>query len=296
MKKIASDPIRAGHLGGLAGLFIVGAIIGAPAFGGPIFFKNFVPDFYQHQKSGPDTNVPLERDVKFGYTGPAPAAVPSYDTTPEFWEQGGGWCCVAAFVNSFYFLEKNYGITGLFTRPDKEAEFEKAKGRLPTWQEEMIFAIEDLAKDMGLDGMTPIAVDDRIPKHVRKLQAAAKFPVGFDKLTYSEFDVTVGGTGTRTVTRQDANAAGSLIPGPAVTDSVFDLYRTELCHSEDVTIRIEYPEARRQAAIDDIRTKESAEQTRLGRDLTDAEFDKIVRDVLGPDLPWWFFSFHVMIT
>src|SRR5258706_14969647 len=102
--------VRAGPLAGLARLFIVGAIIGAPAFGGPIFFKNFVPDFYQHQKSGPDTNVPLERDVKFGYAGPAPAAVPSYDTTPEFCEQGGGWCCVAACVNSFYFLEKNYGI------------------------------------------------------------------------------------------------------------------------------------------------------------------------------------------
>jgi hypothetical protein len=192
----------------LAAAFVV-AVVGTPAFGSPIFFKNNVPDFYQHQKSGPDTNVPLDNDLRFGYAGPAPGAVPSYDTTPEFWEQRGGWCCVAAFVDSFYFLEKTYGITGLFTRPDKEAKFEKDNMRKPTWQEQMIFAIEDLAQDMGLDGMTPIAGTDRIPTHVRKLQAAAKFPAGGpDKLTYTEFDVTAGfGTGTPTVTRQDANAA-----------------------------------------------------------------------------------------
>jgi hypothetical protein len=257
-------------------------------------FKDpFVPDFYQHQKAGDNANQALERDVRFNDAAPRPGVVPDYATTPNWWENGGGWCCVVALVNSFYFLEEAYGIEGLFTRADKEAEFQRAQGRAPTWQERMIFAIEDLAKDMGLTGLPGLA-DPAIPRHVRKLEDAATFPAGspYHKLTYSEFMLDTG-----RVFERKADPLGALAPATNVSASyrsLFDVYRAELCRSEDVTITIQYPEARRLAVIATVRTREAAERAALGRDLTDAEFDAIVRDVLGPDLPWWFFSFHVM--
>ena len=129
-------------------------------------FKNpFVPDFYQHQKAGDDANRAAERDVTFDDAAARPATVPDYATSPNWWENGGGWCCVAAIVDSLYWLEQAYGIQGLYTRADKEAAFQAANGRAPTWQEKMIFAIEDLAKDMGLTGLPGLA-DPAIPRSV----------------------------------------------------------------------------------------------------------------------------------
>jgi hypothetical protein len=257
-------------------------------------FKNpFVPDFYQHQKAGNNANRPAERDVTFDDAAARPATVPDYATAPNWWENGGGWCCVVGIVNSLYWLEQAYGIQGLYTRPDKEAAFQAANGRAPTWQERAIFAIEDLAKDMGLTGLPGLA-DPPIPRSVRKLEAASTFPPGspYHKLTYSEFELNTG-----SVVQFSADSAGAFMPGRDVSGSygsLFDVYRSELCRSEDVTITIQYPAARRNMVIADIRARVAVQEAVLGRMLTDAEFRAIVNAALGPDLPWWFFSFHVM--
>ncbi len=145
-------------------VLIATTVIGAPAYGTPIFVKPNVPDFYQHQKAGDDANKDPLVDKAFDSPaprGPAPRpadppGVPSYDTGTNWWERGGGWCCVTAFVNSFYFLEKTYGFTGFFTRPEAEAAFAATHmGNLPTWQQEMIYATEDMARDLGFTNMIP---------------------------------------------------------------------------------------------------------------------------------------------
>ena len=101
-----------------------------PAKADTIYIQPNVPDFYQHQKSGPLVNVPGE-NLNFTNPVPQPPAneIPSYSMTPDWWENGGGWCCITAYVNSFYYLEQQFGFTGLFTRPD---------GAGHTWQEQMV--------------------------------------------------------------------------------------------------------------------------------------------------------------
>jgi hypothetical protein len=64
--------------------------------------------------------------------------------TPNWWEDGGGWGCITACVDSFYYLEKQFDFTGL--RPDSVGH---------TWQEQMVYAIEDMANDVfGLTGLS----------------------------------------------------------------------------------------------------------------------------------------------
>jgi hypothetical protein len=185
---------------------------------GPVFFKPNIPDFYQHQKAGPLVNVPNDSDMNFNNPVPQPAVVPSYDLSPTWWEDGGGWCCVAAFVNSFYFLEKTDGYDGLFTRTGGEGK---------SWQELMIYAVEDMAKDYIIDGTRDL------PQYVRKLEAqsAAKLqnegkPAGAP-LSYSEFEMS----GSNVVERT-ADASGTLGSAMNVSGSfsnLFDVYLSELC-------------------------------------------------------------------
>ncbi|MGD9614907.1 MAG: PEP-CTERM sorting domain-containing protein [Alphaproteobacteria bacterium] len=193
------------------------------------FFKPFLPDFYQHQKAGPTVNVPNDADVDFGNAAPQPPnnQIPSYAMTPDWWEDGGGWCCITAFVNSFYFLEKRYDWNGLFTRPD---------GAGKTWQEQMVYAIEDMAIEVfGLEGNAPVP----IPKYVRDLENEAAAGAKSRHLTISQYTLDSG-----KVMKQDADAAGDLLPETDVSGqfaSLFDAYRVELCKSQDVTVRWEYP-------------------------------------------------------
>lgn len=88
-------------------------LIWAPSALATPFCKSDLPDFFQHQKSGPKVNVPGE-NLDFDNPVPRPATVPSYDLTTQWWENGGGWCCVTAFVDSFYYLEKHFGYDGFF--------------------------------------------------------------------------------------------------------------------------------------------------------------------------------------
>jgi len=208
----------------IAAITFVGA-----AHGGP-FFKPDLPDFYQHQKAGPLVNVPNEA-LNFTNPVPQPATVPSYDVGPTWWENGGGWCCVTAFVNSFYYLEKHFGYDGFFTRTGEPAG--------TTWQQEMIFAIEDFAKEFIINGTRDI------PEYVRKLETESRTKIK-DKgeaarpgLTYSEFTLDSG-----KIMDQMDDGKGNLLPAFDVTatfGSLFGVYHDELCRSEDVTLRLTDP-------------------------------------------------------
>jgi uncharacterized repeat protein (TIGR01451 family) len=194
------------------------------------FFKPDLPDFYQHQKSGPFVNVEMDRDMDFSKT-PAgrPGTVPDYDLTTEWWEKGFGWCCVAAFVNSFYYLEKHFGYDGLFTRTGGEEK---------TWQEQMVFAIEDFAINLfPSEGGT---LD--VPQYVRKLESESRMKIqdrggqAPPPLSYAEFFRD----GTGKVMKQEFDENGNPLPVEDVSErfeSLFDVYHAELCHSEDVTVR-----------------------------------------------------------
>ncbi len=133
---------------------VLGALLfwGLETHGAP-FFKPDVPDFYQHQQSGSDPAQPFNMpelapaDPPIVMQGGMERLMPGF-TNGNWWEDGGGWCCVTAFVNSFYFLDR-HGFRGLFdgdpTKP---------------WQERMAFAIEDLA--IGLLGLVPDGGDPTV--------------------------------------------------------------------------------------------------------------------------------------
>jgi hypothetical protein len=237
------------------------------------FFKPDLPDFYQHQKSGSDPAKAYNAPDLAPSDPPNPLR-PGY-TNPDWWEDGGGWCCIAAFTNSFYFLDK-HGAPGLFDHSNLDPVVGPPFHGGRTWQERMAYAIEDLAIDtFGLqlggdpDGGGPrtrSAVDGG-PQHTIP-DFLAKYGYGPDKLLYSEFFLDGGN-----VVRSDgASICGTdvCIPPPAATPtpftSLFDVYYQELLRSEDVVFRIEYPAG----TVDP--TKSCADQ----------------------GLPWWCFSYHMV--
>jgi hypothetical protein len=199
----------------------------ALAYAGPILnTKRNLPDFYQHQLARDSANVENDALLDFGPDGPVPAGKPSYDLTDKWWEKGGGWCCVAAHVNSFYFLEKTYGYDGLFTPEGGDAR---------TWLELMVYSIEHMAIDY-------IYGPFEIPDYLRKLEQRSADKItkkgGTPKapLVYKEFTLDGG-----KVVKQTADAKGMLGAKTDVSSTfanLFEAYHAELCASEDVTIRL----------------------------------------------------------
>jgi hypothetical protein len=209
--------------------FAVTALLAIPVGASPIgFYKPHLPDFYQHQLAADVTNVENDADLDFAPDAPLPGGKPSFDLTDKWWEAGGGWCCVSAHVNSFYFLEAHWGYKGLYT-PDT--------GAGKSWLELMVYATEHMAVDY-IYGAVPL--DDRIPTYLRKLEKRSADTLTKDgkakkpALSYKEF--TLGGGG---VEKKTADAAGKLGKGVKsdYTD-LFDAYHAELCKSQDVTIRL----------------------------------------------------------
>lgn len=198
------------------------------------FFKPHVPDFYQHQKAPPQINVESEDDIvadNFSHSAPRPATVPSYDTGPTWWENGGGWCCVSAYVNSFYYMEKNFGYDGFFTRTGGESR---------TWQEQMIYATEDFANTLIELGTESIA------QHIRRLEKESRAKIAAmggtppKPLSYKEY--FRGASGDILVVEDDGTG---MLGTPDFTSpglrSLFDVYRAELLRSEDVVLRLQFP-------------------------------------------------------
>ncbi|MDJ0729134.1 MAG: PEP-CTERM sorting domain-containing protein [Crocosphaera sp.] len=221
---------------------ILGSVIWASAAYSATFFKPHLPDFYQHQKAGPDVQTEDESKVVPGFpsAAPKPGNVPSYDLIPNWWEKNGGWCCVTAFVNSFYFLEKNYGYHGLFTRTGGETK---------NWLEQMIYAIEDFAEDFffgGLPALPPGEDPDDYDfraRHLRKIEEESKQKLENSgkkpksPLSYSRF-VESGGQVVRGT--YDNKGKLALVKDVSSTfSSLFEAYHAELCRSEDVTVRFE---------------------------------------------------------
>jgi len=237
------------------GAALLGCI--APVHATP-FFRPDLPDFYQHQKSGSDLTKPYNNPGWPPNPGHPPDAQPNplkpgYNNG-NWWEDGSGWCCAAAFTNSFYSLDKQ-GFVGLF---DHSAKSPSGLGGTPadqdkTWQERMAYAIEDLRIETDRTGKT-------IPDFL------AKYGYGPDKLSYSEFFLDGG----KVKKSNGASLCGVqvCVPPPGSTSttftSLFDAYSTELLRGEDVELRIEYP-----------------------------SFDP-TRSCPDQNLPWWCTSFHIL--
>lgn len=196
---------------------------------GPIsFIKPHVPDFYQHQLAPDAVNVEKDADIDFNKAQPKRATVPAYDQTPLWWEDGGGWCCVAAHVNSFYFLEKQYGYDGLFTRDG---------GELQPWLNQMTYAIEDMAEDLFFNSLSPSEHLRKLEKQsADKLKKAGKTPK--PPLSYSVFFPSGSDI---FVTTADAVGKFPFSPVKTTFSNLFEAYHHELCRSEDVEIRLEMP-------------------------------------------------------
>src|SRR6266545_5900115 len=153
------------------------------------FFKPDLADFYQHQKSGSDPARPFGIPALAPNDPPAPLQ-PGY-TNGNWWEDGGGWCCIAAFTNSFYFLDK-HGFPGLFDHSNLDPVVGPPFHAGRTWQERMAYAIEDLAIDLfgltlGPDPDGPLgprtrsAVEGGVKKTIPEF--LRKYGYGTDKLT-----------------------------------------------------------------------------------------------------------------
>jgi hypothetical protein len=226
------------------------------------FFKPHLPDFYQHQKSGPKVNVEDDDKIDFSNPTPRPNTVPSYDLATEWWENGGGWCCVAAFVSPFYYLEKQFGYDGLFTRTGGEAK---------TWQEQMVFATEDFAVNLIPDGTETIA------RHVRRLEAESEKKIegqgrkAIWPLSFSEFFLSSG----KVTKRADDGEGKPLadVDASATCGSLFDVYHAELCRHQDVTIRLAFFQL---------------------VDPTDITKGFVFQNFLLAGNTWWRSSFHVV--
>jgi len=198
------------------------------------FFKPHVPDFYQHQKAPPQINVESDDDIvadNFSHSAPRPTTVPSYNTEPNWWENRGGWCCVSAYVNSFYYMEKNFGYDGFFTRTGGENR---------TWQEQMIYATEDFANTLIELGTESIA------QHIRRLERESRMKIASKggkppkPLSYKEY--FRGALGDILVVEDDGT--GTFGPPDFISSglrSLFDVYRAELLRGEDVVLRLQFP-------------------------------------------------------
>lgn len=268
-----------------ARLFLIVAAVWlwAPgAAGGPLFFKPDLPDFYQHQKSGSDPAKPFKQPdlapadppiVVDPVTG-MEQIKPGF-TNGNWWENSGGWCCVAAFVNSFHFLDRN-GFPGLFNGDPAKP-----------WQQRMAFAIEDLAIDfLGLipngdpDGAGPRMRSDKggprksIPEHL------AKHGYGPDKLEFSEYFWDEAAGKVKQVT------PAGIVDAPFAT--MFDVYHAELLRSEDVVVRMEILTAAEQARFNVL-----ARKFRDGT-ITVAELLELRGLLAIVEHVWWGISFHVV--
>ena len=163
----------------------------------PIYVPD-VPDFYQHQKSVSDPAEPMF-NIPFGggvqnvpiENRPNPIQ-PGYDSN-KWWEYTGGWCCITAFVDDFYKLDKQ-GFTGVFDHSNRGVA---DQGK--TWQQRSSYATEDFG--IRYQGLVPDPADpanlkkydytfpDPLKTAVQKYLAAYGFP-GSTFTTYTFNSVT----------------------------------------------------------------------------------------------------------
>ncbi|WP_062261185.1 hypothetical protein [Endozoicomonas arenosclerae] len=109
--------------------FLLSALMGTSTLRAESVFRPHVPDFYQHQQSGPE---------RFNPPGSPPLPLsPGYDNG-EWHEADGGYCMYTALTNAFYALEKQFGLmlfdfTQLGTRHKNRS-----------WLERAIYLLEDM--------------------------------------------------------------------------------------------------------------------------------------------------------
>jgi hypothetical protein len=124
--------------------------LGISATAAPTWLPD-IPDFYQHQKSGSDgANAPYKFPTGANTVARPAIFTPGYanPTDRSWWEWGynpntagstggaaGGWCCIAAFTNAFYYWDV-HGFNGLFNHGGVQPLLNRAN-----------YAIEDLAID-----------------------------------------------------------------------------------------------------------------------------------------------------
>jgi hypothetical protein len=202
----------------------------------PTFLPD-IPDFYQHQKSGSDAaNLPYKMPTGVNPV-PRPATfTPGYanPTDRSWWEWGynpntagstggesGGWCCVAAFTNAFYFWDI-HGFSGLFNHGGVQPLLNRAN-----------FAIEDLAVDFfGMNGTAPVDIPDYIHQYI---------PSGGP--TYSEYFLD-SASGHIKRSNDASNCGAGLICDPALSadtgfTSFFPLYKNLIDNGQTVMLYIE---------------------------------------------------------
>jgi hypothetical protein len=190
------------------------------------YIKPDLAAFYQHQKSGADfSNPPWNIPANAPDPPPSPLA-PSYDLTRNWWEDQGGWCGTTAWINSFYYWDRN-GYPGLF---DHSSLGTNHQGR--TWLERFVYANEDLAIRAGGGSSAGCASFPRSGANLAPLGVIpdylSAYGHGTNSLVYSEYfwDTTANQVKQRTPTGDVA----------ASFTNMFDLYYTELLRSEDVVV------------------------------------------------------------
>jgi len=221
------------------GICILGFALAEAGFGGTIEFN--VPDFYQHQRS-PTPAVNQEDDTKIDFSKAAakPASAPSFDLNgPTWWEDGGGWCCMSALVDNFYYLEKAFGWQGFFTRGDRSDPAKKFDNTLGDWQQQMVYDTEDAALN--------IIFGPKVTRgqYVRSIGSA--FPFLYSEFVADNpFNAAKGRTQSFSggaILESDDDGTGKLGAPVAVPQyaSLFEVVQTAICRGDAVDILIDYP-------------------------------------------------------
>ena len=218
----------------LFGVVLDVVALGLGASAAPTFLPD-IPDFYQHQKSGSNAaNIPYKFPTGANPV-PRPATfTPGYanPTDRSWWEWGynpdtagstgggaGGWCCIAAFTNAFYYWDV-HGFSGLFNHGGVEPLLNRAN-----------YAIEDLAIDFFDMNGTGAST---IPQFM-------DFYLPGGRPTYSEYFLDGG----QVKKSNNPSACGfGLICDPAASTntgftSLFDFYKSQINAKNSVLVYIE---------------------------------------------------------
>lgn len=139
---------------------------------GAVVRRGDTPRFYQHQQGFQGVFPGAMPPVPWAPPTPpdaAPAPLQPGYNNGNWWENGGGWCSVTAWVNALYYWDKN-GYAGLYDHTNLGGQH-VAQPPPPvgppapwTWSHRFAYANEDLGIDAGYCALGD-SVKDYISKH-----------------------------------------------------------------------------------------------------------------------------------
>jgi len=187
------------------------------------FYLPSLPNFYQHQKAFQGQYPP--QDGAGNWTAPPGALpdppdplqlAPSYNSTKNWWERGGGWCCTTAVSDMLYSIQTTY-----FSNDPNLFYGELGH----TWLEYMNYGIEKFYFDYfkTADNFATI-LDNR--------------GFGEDKIHYQEYFVDTTGALLKSAPTDFCGVCATPGGTPSGYSNMHDLYNATLSQSQYIALDI----------------------------------------------------------